>query len=540
VTLFLNPSPPSPCDYLVRFSISGVAQLVSGREGVRRQRQFQFLQSASWRRGPNTLTLGLDDRRITAVRRDRTGSLGVIADTIDDLADKRNLWIATSGAQRASTVVNEVSLWAEDVWQPWRRLSLTAGLRWEYSAAPVANVNFWDPAKNDIVFDSRPLWPTSHRNFAPRLGLALRLSKDASTVLRVGGGLYYDSSLSIATDALNGGPLGIESFTSGRFGIFSAELSYGFWPNLRLPSVREWNVSLEHAFSGNDTASIAYVGSAGRDLIRREVQNAGTTTTTWLALTSNHGDSDYHSMQLQYRRRMSRHIEGLMSYAWSHSIDNDSSDAYLVWGGSGPIDRGSSDFDVRQSFSGALTYETAPAGVRPLSRVFGGWALDGLLRARSGFPITVQQSEEYIGIALTNAFRPNWVYGQPVWIDDASAPGGRRLNPAAFSPAAQPTQQGTLGRNVISGFGMWQVDLALRREFRWSERRRIQLRIEAFNLLNHTNFADPTQYLNSAVFGQSTSMLNLMLGSGSPGSGLAPILQAGGPRSLQGSLRLRF
>src|SRR2546430_9715656 len=165
--------------------------------------------------------------------------------------------------------------------------------------------------------------------------MALRLAKDGSTVLRVGGGFYFDSSLSIATDALNGGPLSIDNFVSGRYGIFSAELSYGFWPALRLPWVKQWNIALEHAFSATDTASIAYVGSIGRSLIRREVQTAGTTGTTWVALTSNHGRSDYHGLQLQYRRRMSHHLEGLMSYAWSHSIDNDSSDAFLVWGGSG-------------------------------------------------------------------------------------------------------------------------------------------------------------------------------------------------------------
>ncbi len=529
-TVFLNA--PTPCDYFVRFSISGVAQLVSGREGIRRQRQFQFVQSASWRRGPNTATLGLDHRRITAIRRDYSGALGVIADNIADLDDKRNLWIATSLPQRASTEVNETSLWVEDVWQPWRWLTLTAGVRWEFSPAPVAAVNFWVPSTNNLSeLQTHKLWPDVYDNFAPRLGLALRLARDGSTVLRLGGGLYYDSSLSIATDALNGGPLSITNFSSARFAPFPAQLSYGFWPDLRLPWVKQWNFSLEHAFTANDTASIAYVGSAGRHLIRREVQTASTTGTTWVALTSNHGDSDYHALQLQYRRRMSRHLEGLMSYAWSHSIDNDSSDSYLVWGGSGPIDRGSSDFDVRHSFSGALTYEAA--------RALGGWALDGVFRARSGFPITVQESEEFIGIALTNAFRPDWVYGQPLWIPDGGAPGGRRLNAAAFSSAPQATQ-GTLGRNVISGFGMWQLDLAVRREFRWTERRRIQLRIEAFNLLNHTNFADPTPYRNSAVFGQSTSMLNLMLGSGSPGSGLAPILQAGGPRSLQGSLRFRF
>ncbi len=100
--------------------------------------------------------------------------------------------------------------------------------------------------------------------------------------------------------------------------------------------------------------------------------------------------------------------------------------------------------------------------------------------------------------------------------------------------------QGSLGRNAIAGFGMAQVDVALRREFRLSDRRRLQLRLEAYNLLNHANFADPVSYLNSPVFGQSTSMLNLMLGSGSPGSGLAPVLQTGGPRSLQGSFRFQF
>jgi hypothetical protein len=87
---------------------------------------------------------------------------------------------------------------------------------------------------------------------------------------------------------------------------------------------------------------------------------------------------------------------------------------------------------------------------------------------------------------------------------------------------------------------MSQLDLAVRREFRLGEHRALLLRVEAYNVLNHPNFADPVRHLNSPVFGQSTSMLNLMLGTGSPGSGLAPILQTGGPRSLQGSIRFHF
>jgi hypothetical protein len=87
---------------------------------------------------------------------------------------------------------------------------------------------------------------------------------------------------------------------------------------------------------------------------------------------------------------------------------------------------------------------------------------------------------------------------------------------------------------------MSQLDLALRRDFSLSEKRSIQLRLEAYNALNHPNFADPIRFLASPLFGQSPSMLNLMLGTGSPGSGLAPLFQTGGPRSLQITVRFRF
>ena len=80
----------------------------------------------------------------------------------------------------------------------------------------------------------------------------------------------------------------------------------------------------------------------------------------------------------------------------------------------------------------------------------------------------------------------------------------------------------------------------MRREFRVAERRTIDVRVEAFNALNHPNFADPVKYLNSPFFGQSISMLNMMLGTGSPGSGLAPMLENGGARSLEVVVRFRF
>ncbi len=558
VSAFLNS--PAPCNYLVRFTIGGIGQLVSGPEGNRKQRQFQAVDSVALRRKKHSLGFGADYRAITAVREDAGNTLGVIADSVADLTSMKNLWVFTitpgaGGAPPAQTVkVQELSLWALDTWQPAKRLTVAAGLRWEFSPSPVPSaadlagnlIFFYNPASGttDLALQPRPLWPTSYGDFAPRLGLAYRLAADGSTVLRAGGGLYYDSSLSIATDILNGGPLSAGKFTSQRYAPFNTVLGYGFMPNLKLPEIRQWNVALEHAFGAHDTLSVSYVGSSGWSLIRREMGGVpGDTAAKFVALTTNNGSSDYQSLQIHYRRHFTHGLDVTTSYTWAHSMDNDSSDAYLVWAGAGSPpanDRGPSDFDLRQSFTASAAYEFGRAKDTAARRGWlAGWAASAIFRARTGFPITIQQAEEYDGIGVANAFRPNLVASKPVWTLDSSAPGGRRLNPAAFQSTAAGVQ-GSLGRNAICGFGMSQFDAALSHEFTRGEYRSLRLRIEAFNLLNTPSFADPVKFLDNPLFGQSTSMLNMMLGSGSPGSGLAPMLQAGGPRAFQASLLLRF
>ena len=532
-----------PCDSLVRFAISGVGQVVSGSEGDRRQRQFQLLQSASLNEGRHALRLGFDYRRIVPIRRDATGTLSVIAEDLAALTSGSDLWTARSAALSESTVVTEWALWAQDTWQVSRRLTVTPGLRWEFSPPPVTSspVYFYDPVNNDVTQGQQPLWTASYRNFAPRLGAAYQLSRDGRTVLRGAAGLFYDSSLSIATDLINGGPLSISSFVSQMYAPFSTQLTYGLMPGLKMPRLVQWNVSLDHAFGARDVVSVGCVASTGDRLLRREIGGAGNTPTFLAALTTNNGRSGYQGLQAQYRRRVAEGFQALASYAWSHSIDDDSSDSFLMWAGAGASaagDRGSSDFDLRHSFTAALTYEF-PARKAGAARLLNGWALDAMLRARTGFPITVLQDDQYLGISLANAFRPDLVAGAPIWMADSNAPGGRYINPAAFR--STPTgRQGDLGRNTITGFGMSQVDLAVRREFRLGERRTLQFRMEAFNGLNEANFADPVRFMNSPMFGRSTSMLNLMLGSGSPGSGLAPILQTGGARSFQATLRFYF
>jgi len=291
---------------------------------------------------------------------------------------------------------------------------------------------------------------------------------------------------------------------------------------------------------------LGYTGSSGNHLLRTEMSDTANQN-NYVVLTTNRAASDYDAMQFQYRRHVAVGLDATASYAWSHSLDNDSSDAFLLWSGEGASARGdhaSSDFDVRQSLTAALSYQFPGRSHTGMGRLLNSWGIDAILHARTGFPITVLDSEDTTGLGLANAFRPDWVYGQPLWIADSSAPGGRTLNPAAFAvvpPSAGAVgAQGSLGRNVPAGFGMWQVDLALKREFHFKERFGIQLRLDAFNALNHPDFGDPVKYLDSPLFGRSTSLLNMELGTGSPGSGLAPALQTGGPREVQAAIRFHF
>jgi hypothetical protein len=527
------------CHDLFRISLGSLDDVIYGREGDRRQSQYQFSQTVNLNRGAHAIRAGFDYLRLAPQRHDMNGLVSVIADKLSDLGDRLNIWVGSSPPLFASSVLRELSVFGQDTWRISPKFSLSYGARWELSTMAKSNqpAYFLDPSSGTVFSENRPIFPPTKGNIAPRFGFAYRPGGAGKTVIRAGAGLYYESSVSIATDLINQGTFSIANLTSGINGLFSTLLSWGFLPNLRLPWVTNWSVSVEQALSDHDLISLGYTGSAGRNLLRREMGGPGSSERDFLALATNHGTSDYQGLQLEYRRRLARGLQARAGYSWGHSIDNSSTDSLLHWAGSGLLpanDKASSDFDVRHAMTAAFTWQV-PA--KPW--LLRDWALDGIFRARTSFPLAVLDSDHYVGLDFTNAFRPNLVAGQPIWIVDRNAPGGRRLNPSAFKAAASGVQ-GALGRNVLSGFGMSQLDLALRREFPFGEHCAIQLRVEAFNAMNQANFADPVGYLINPLFGQSVSMLNLMLGTGSPASGLAPMFQTGGARSLQVSLRLSF
>jgi hypothetical protein len=314
-------------------------------------------------------------------------------------------------------------------------------------------------------------------------------------------------------------------------------------PNLQLPRTYQWNVALEQSLGANQTLSLTYVGAAGRDLLRQDSLYAPNPTFGYVGVTRNTATSDYNALQVKFQRRLSQGLQALASYTFAHSIDiasNDSGAYNTPSTVSGPnIDRGDSDFDVRHSFTGAVAYDIpAPRGNKIVHAVFENWSVDSFIFIRSALPVNVLGPYFFVGGAYFQA-RPDFVPGQPFYLDGPQYAGGKAFNPAAFV-AAPPDQQGDLGRNVLRGFGAWQADLAVRREFHLTETLRLQFRAEFFNIFNHPNFGNPNSTLGEPFFGQSTQTLANSLGSGGSNGGLNPLYQIGGPRSIQFALKLLF
>lgn len=461
-------------------------------------------------------------------------------------------------------VFDELSLYAQDRWAATRRLTVTYGLRWELNPAPAGKnttlaswLNVDDPPNTRLAPIGTPVWQTTYANLAPRFGLAYRLTSSGDLVLRGGSGIFYDLGTGIAPLLTQYFPNVAQFFAFAAFSLpiantasitpsFSLNPPFppqtaGFSPNLQLPYSCQWNVAIEKSFQGTESLAVSYVGQLGRRLLRQANLAPNSNFSGQFFLTTNADTSDYDALQVQFKKSMSQGLQALLSYTWSHAIDTNSSDAAAgVPSLSVPIagERGSSDFDVRHNFTGAFVY-TPPSvrSDRSLKVLTEGWSLSGSVLARSGLPINI-----FSTMALNGAFeniRPDLVPGQKVFISDPSAPGGKTLNPAAFAlPSA--ARQGTLPRNSIYGFGATQIDASMQRAFLLAEKTRVQFRVDAFNSLNHPNFANPQGQFPGPQFGTVTQMLSQGLQSGSGHSALNPLYNIGGPRSLQLSLKLFF
>jgi hypothetical protein len=569
-SLFLRPPEPLP-GRLYGLAVVGLGHEVWGGGSTSSQGQFQAVDTLAVASGHHQIRLGFDYLRLTPSRNEAITTALAQYGSLDDLIQRLPPRTMYGAAPGGASLIEIASAFAQDTWTAGQRLNLTYGLRWEYMPPPASRVGpsgfvpvvssfpgtlVSGPVESSVVppFHALPEWKTRFGRLAPRTALAYRLNRDGNWVLRAGIGVFYDLGFASAIDPLNSVPF--NSWLAQLTG--SAEptsgTQHGFASDLRIPYSWQWNLTMEGRVPGAGVVSAAWVGSSGHKLLRREgyipalslsdpaVRGANAIDngiSPALILATNNGKSNYHAFQFHFQRKLASGLGGIASYTWSHSIDNGSWDSgsYLVGTGvSANPDRGPSNFDVRHSFSAGFNYDLPSRGLPQFARE---WSLHGIARLRTGFPIDILVGENMFGFGFDNAPRPNVVQGAPMWIEDPGTPGGLRLNPAAFA-APDREWTGNLGRNAIRGAGLAQLDAAVERKFKLAHSSVLRVRLQAYNITNAATLGDPVRVLASPLFGQPVSMMNLMLGTGRPISGITPAFQPGGPRTFEVSLSWAF
>jgi carboxypeptidase family protein len=561
------------------FYIPSSGEWAQGKAAIDEQRQVNFIDNLAVTLGGHQMKFGVDYRWLAPL--DSTYAYRAFIEFTSFGANPGGINSSipasanTQAQQSVALLSRNVSFYGQDTWKITPRLTLTYGLRWDVNPAlkgkNAASEPFTltgisstgvNPATVALAPRGTSLYQTTWGNVAPRLGIAYQVGNRTGreTILRGGFGIFYD---------LGQGSLGGASFyfPFSVFEILPPTTTFPLSPanaappvlttnlptttvlaadpNLKLPRTYQWNIALEQSLGRSQILSLTYVGAIGRDLLRvTQIANL-TPNFPNISLTTGTATSDYHAVQAKFQRRLAQGFEALASYSFSHSIDSASTDAFatrLNTPGSvaNPnVDRGDSDFDIRDSFTAGLTYAIPRPGANKLANaVIGGWSVDTFVLARSAPPVDIVGAlVQSTGISLYP--RPNVVAGAPLVLYGSGYPGGKAFNKVAFA-TAPAGQQGDLGRNVLRGFGAAQADLGLQRVFRVTETIGLRLRGEFFNILNHPNFANPTNMLTNGLFGHSTQTLANGLGSGGANGGFNPLYQIGGPRSIQLALKLQF
>ena len=564
-------------------SLTGGRAIVDGSNTLNLQRQFNIVDSTSIQIGAHSLKFGLDYRRLSPrFKRPEYRQGANFSDIPNAEAGTTNFGFVLSNAS-PTLLLRNLGIFAQDSWRVGSRLSLTYGIRWDLDAAPsslagpaipaVEGYSLTDFSKLAVAPQGTRPFKTTYTNFAPRVGIAYQVSQknDWLTVLRGGFGVFYDLVSSETGNLISFGfpPFQANNFAlSGAFPYNPAAVQpvpipptgvigsvYAFNPQLKLPYTLEWNIATEQGLGSEQSLSLSYVGAAGRRLLQTSniISPASNPTVMGLFIDNTAG-SDYNALQLQFKRRLSRGLQVLASYTWSHSLDDGSAGSPALTSNKGvpnnlSVNHGPSDFDIRNAFSAAVSYRFPVVRSNTLVKaVLNGWSTENVIFARSALPIDVVDTnfeDTAIGGSILAEIRPDVVPGQPLYLFGAHYPGGKAFNPAAFQdpPTSNslPVRQGNLGRNALQGFGAWQWDFAVHRDFPIIERLKLRFRCELFNLLNHPNFGPPVPTFGVPGFGVSNQMLGQYLGGGNlGGGGLSPLYQLGGPRSVQFAMKLLF
>jgi hypothetical protein len=613
-----NPTGPSQLEFpnaVVGFSNQGPSRLVDNT--------FAYSDVFSWTRGKHSMKFGASfsayqdnqvfDFEVNGVfqfsGQDGNGNTLAAGDPF------ANFLIGVPGAYFQSPAApsnirtKATYVFAQDEWHVTRDLTLTYGLRYEYSTPksdtlgrtysviPGAPQSMIFPgAPLDLLFPGDKGAPTGvnfpdKTDFAPRFGFAWQPFHDGKTSIRGGWGIFYDVLKAEDNFQFNGqapfnptANIGINepqvptantagyTFFSDPFGSTNTPDPFGqplnhnvnflntfgtftslntaatiVDPRLRTPYTYQYNLSIERQISHKLIARAAYVGSSSHGLtalvdinpfdpatlnsaspqrfLNERTGNVLQNDTAGFGGSfgqeqefKNTSNANYNSLQLSLTQQADKVWKlGTMfytlGYTWAHSIDDAS--GFRQGNSTVPfftpnIFRASSDFDLHQylTFSGGwdLPFTRGP------QRLVKGWSLYPILTWRTGFPFT----------AIDGLFTSNTAPGPsgagdaglvnanltgPVQYLNPKTNGLQFFNPASFSNVIT-TGYGTAPRNVLRGPGRTNLDLSLAKTTPlYRERITLELRLDAFNLFNHTEFQnlDNNAQDIGSTFGQVTS-----------------------------------
>jgi hypothetical protein len=330
-------------------------------------------------------------------------------------------------------------------------------------------------------------------------------------------------------------------------------------PRFRDPYVESWNLAIQRSLPYNFALEVAYVGNHGVDQPANYNLNASTTLGADIAgqpLFQQFGkkasvedryvgySSMYNGLQAKLDKRFSDGFALTTSFTYGKAMGMQSEDAGLDFYINAKRNWRRLDFDRTFTFAQSYVYEL-PFGKNkkyltsgPVGAIIGGWQLNGILTIYSGHPLNFGGDSGVLkapgnsntlnyfgpgGIQVSKGNGRDATWFNPTICNFNSAKGALVTTGCFAQPGAENgglPEFGNLGRNVISGPGQWGLDASIFRVFNITERFKLQLRGEAFSVINTPKWNDPTTDINSANFGFITG--------------------AGGARSIQLGAKLLF
>lgn len=541
---------------------------------------FQILDTLTYAHGGHLLKFGFDARivRQDAFRDVQSRGFMTFSSmpsiTGNSLADLlMGLPLLTGGAvldnsQRLRT--ESYSLFVHDNLRLSPNLTLSAGLRYEYNSPPVDvddRANTYDPTTQSLIQVGtrgipRAAYNADKNNFSPRVGLSWSPTADGKTVLRSGYGIYYDTSSLAPNEGLyfnppffdfslyfpvQGLPLTVHDPFPEFFPIPIPSSALAFQRDMRTPYLQHWSANVQRQLGSSRSLEFGYVGSRGSNLIgARDINQATPNPQPFnlrpvphfadIVSLESRGSSLYNSFQIKFTQRLDSGFSMASTYTLGKSTDDVSNffsstgDPNFPQDSNNPeAEQGRSNFDVRHRFALHFLYELPfGSGHRFLnnggwtSRLFENWQLVGMTTLQSGRPFTVALRPE---IDNSNTGRAALGFGandRPNLVGDlnlSNRSASQWFTTGAF--ALPPFGHfGDAGRNILDGPGFQNASIALLKQIPLNEDVRLQLRFEAFNLLNRVNLHLPDNFFGSPTFGR--------------------ILSSGSPRRLQLGLKLLF